>query len=239
MLEGSRDPGWIIDEPGSAAAACGIMSGSDWLPGRPGRPGDRSHCSAVPLDKKLPRAGSGKKEETNMKKIIALLVIAALMLTGAAFAKGTYLGTMTVVKCKSWVTLRERPSTSARTVARVPYGENVDAYYFNSRFTECYYRGLHGYILSDYLADGYYRDYQRYEPGDSTEQNADYDNFLGSMRVVNCKNWVTLRSSPNTRASTVTRIPLGEYVEAYKYNDRFVECYYKGMHGYVLKKYLR
>ena len=174
-----------------------------------------------------------------MKKLIALVMIAALMLTGAAFAKGTYLGTMTVVNCKDWVTLRESPSTSAATVTRVSYGENVDAYYYNGRFTECYYKGLHGYILSQYLDDGLYRDYQRYEFGDSTEQNTDYDNLLGTLRVVNCNSWVTLRSSPSTKASTVARIPLGAYVEAYKYNDQFYECYYNGMHGYVLKKYLR
>ena len=173
-----------------------------------------------------------------MKKIIALLMVAALMLTGAALAKGSYLGTMTVVNCENWVTLRETPSTSADAVTRVPYGESVDAYYYNGRFTECYYKGLHGYILSEYLADGLQRDYQRYTPGDSTEQNTDYDNLLGSMRIVNCDSWVTLRSKPSTSASAVTRIPLGEYVEAYKYNDRFSECYYRGMHGYVLNQYL-
>ena len=51
-----------------------------------------------------------------MKKLISLLIIAALMLTGAAFAKGAYLGTLTVVNCENWVTLREKPSTSAATV---------------------------------------------------------------------------------------------------------------------------
>lgn len=175
----------------------------------------------------------------NLKKMIALIMIAVLMLTGAAFAKGAYLGTMTVVNCDNWVTLREAPSTSADTVTRIPRGENVDAYYYNSQFTECYYYGLHGYILSDYLTDGLYRDYQRYDYGDSTEQNTDYDNFLGSMRVVNCDSWVTLRSSPSTSASAVTRIPKGEYVQAYKYNSQFYECYYNGLHGFILNKYLR
>ena len=173
-----------------------------------------------------------------MKKFIALLMIAVLMLTGAAFAKGAWQGTMTVVNCKNWVTLRKEPSTSAATVARVPLGENVDAYYYNSRFTECYYKGLHGYILSDYLAAGLYRDYQLYEEGDYTEQNTDYDNYMGSMRIINCKSWVTLRSSPDTKAAEVTRIPLGAYVEAYKYDENFAECYYNGMHGFVLNKYL-
>ena len=176
-----------------------------------------------------------------MKKIVALIMIAVLMLTGTAFAKskGSYLGSMTVVKCEKWVTLREKASTNADTVTRIPLGEKVEAYSYNSKFVECYYYGQHGYILKKYLSSGNTRDYQRYEPGDSKEQNADYDNFLGYKRVVRCKNWVSLRSSPSTKAATVTRIPLGEYVEAYKYNKQFAECYYNGMHGYVLNKYLK
>ena len=174
-----------------------------------------------------------------MKKFIALLMLVAILMTATAFAEGAYLGTMTVVNCKNWVTLREKASTTADAVTRIPWGENVDAYAYNSRFAECYYRGLHGYVLLNYLSDGIARDYQRYERGDSTEQNTDYDNFLGSKRIVNCKNWVTMRASASTKAATVTRIPLGEYVEAYKYNEKFAECYYNGMHGYVLNKYLK
>ena len=174
-----------------------------------------------------------------MKKFIALLMLVAILMTATAYAKGSYLGTMTVVNCKNWVTLREKASTKADSVARIPRGKNVDAYAYNGRFAECYYDGMHGYVLLDYLSDGYARDYQRYEYGDSTEQNTDYDNFLGSMRVVNCKNWVTLRASASTEATAVARIPLGEYVEAYKYNSKFAECYYDGMHGYVLTRYLK
>ena len=174
-----------------------------------------------------------------MKKFIALLMLVAILMTATAFAEGAYLGTKTVVNCKNWVTLREKASTTADAVTRIPWGKNVDAYAYNSRFAECYYRGLHGYVLLNYLSDGIARDYQRYERGDSTEQNTDYDNFLGSKRIVNCKNWVTMRASASTKAATVTRIPLGECVEAYKYNEKFAECYYNGMHGYVLNKYLK
>ena len=173
-----------------------------------------------------------------MKKFIALLMLVAILMTATAFARGAYLGTMTVVNCKNWVTLREKASTNADTVTRIPRGENVEAYSCNDRFVECYYFGLHGYVLKDYLSGSCARDYQRYEYGDSTEQNTDYDNYLGYMRVVNCKNWVTLRASASTKAATVTRIPVDERVEAYKYNQEFMECYYNGMHGYVLSKYL-
>ena len=89
-----------------------------------------------------------------MKKRIALLMALALLIVSigaGALASGTYLGTMTVVNCDSWVTLRAKPSTSAGTVSRVPKGAKVEAYYYNSQFAECYYLGLHGYILTAYL----------------------------------------------------------------------------------------
>ena len=174
-----------------------------------------------------------------MKKIIALLMLVTILMTATAFAKGAYLGTMTVVNCNKYVTLREDPSTHADAVARIPRGKNVDAYAYNGKFAECYYKGMHGYVLLSYLSDGYARDYQRYEYGDSLEQNTDYDNSLGYKRVVNCDSWVTLRASASTEAATVARIPRGARVEAYKYNGKFAECYYKGMHGYVLNKYLK
>ena len=174
-----------------------------------------------------------------MKKIIALLMLVTILMTSTALANGAYLGTMTVVNCKNWVTLREEASPKAHAVTRIPLGGNVDAYAYNGKFAECYYNGMHGYVLLDYLSDGYARDYQRYEYGDSLEQNTDYDNSLGYKRVVNCDSWVTLRASASTEAATVARIPRGARVEAYKYNGKFAECYYKGMHGYVLNKYLK
>ena len=86
-----------------------------------------------------------------MKKLIAMLMIAVLLLTGTALAKGTYLGTLTVVNCQSWVTLRSSPSTKASAVTRIPRGELVEAYKYDEQFAECYYNGMHGFVLKDYL----------------------------------------------------------------------------------------
>ena len=64
---------------------------------------------------------------------------------------GEHLGTRYVINCDNWVSLRAKPSTSAERVARVPKGAAVDAYTYNSTFTECDYNGAHGYILNEYL----------------------------------------------------------------------------------------
>ena len=86
-----------------------------------------------------------------MKKFIALLMLVAILMTTTAFAKGAYLGTMTVVNCKNWVTLRASASTKAATATRIPLGEYVEAYKYNEKFAECYYNGMHGYVLNKYL----------------------------------------------------------------------------------------
>ena len=160
-----------------------------------------------------------------MKKRIALLMALALVIVSigaGALASGEYLGTMTVVNCDSWVTLRSRPSTHADTVSRVPKGASVEVYACNSEFYECYYLGMHGYILTAYLSGG---------GGGGMD-------YLGTRYIVNCDEFVTLRARPSTSSAAITRVARGQKVEAYYYNGTFCYCRYKNMEGYILSKYL-
>ena len=161
-----------------------------------------------------------------MKKLSLICAILFLLtcLAPAALARGTYLGYATVVNCNEWVTLRSSPSTKASSVCKVPLSASVEAYYYNSEFSECYYLDLHGYILNSYLS--------------TSSGGWSRGEYMGVMEVAFCESWVTLRSSPSTSASTVTRVPLGDYVSAYYYNSEFAECYYSGLHGYILLRYL-
>jgi len=59
--------------------------------------------------------------------------------------------------------------------------------------------------------------------------------------VVNCREWITLRSYPSTEAESLDRIPLGEWVwinQGY-YHDGFYSAEYNGRHGYVLAAYIK
>ena len=171
------------------------------------------------------------------RKVLALALMVMLLasIAAPAFARGRGLGTKYVVNCDEWVTLREYPSTQAYAVTRVWRGEKVTAYAYNGEFTECEYNGLHGYILSYYLSSSKPRPVKNVDPDEFGYEEGDY---IGTMRVVNCREWVTLRSRPSTSASAVVHVPLGAKVEGYWYNSRFVECYYHGMHGYILADYL-
>lgn len=163
------------------------------------------------------------------RKVLALALMVTLLMTVAApaFARGSYLGTLRVVNCRDWVTLRSRPSTSAGTVDRVPLGARVEAYYYNSQFTECYYAGQHGYILSTYLSNG-----------SSQSSSSSSSSYLGKKYIVNCREFVTLRRYASTSAPTVTKVALGQVVDAYYYNGTFCRCFYNGQEGYILSQYL-
>ncbi len=66
------------------------------------------------------------------------------------------------------------------------------------------------------------------------------ESFLGTMRVVNCEEWVSLRAEPDTKSERLAQIPLGTNLEdCYRYSDEFVSCEYDGCYGYVLNKYLQ
>lgn len=85
-----------------------------------------------------------------MKKILILMIVAAMLLTSAAMAKVP--SEMKVVNCKEWVSLRAEPNSEAQRFAEVKLGETVRGFYASyGDFTQCEYEGAVGYILNDYL----------------------------------------------------------------------------------------
>lgn len=59
------------------------------------------------------------------------------------------------------------------------------------------------------------------------------------MEVVNCKEFVTLRAEPDTKAEALDRVPLGAVVRTLgEYDERFQRVLYGGQSGYVLSEYL-
>ena len=88
-----------------------------------------------------------------MKRLFLLSMI-VLLAAVPALAENTYLGTMMVDNCESWVSLRDGPGTGCRRLAKVPlYAIVTDAEQgpFTGDFTYCNYDGQYGYIMSKYL----------------------------------------------------------------------------------------
>lgn len=131
---------------------------------------------------------------------------------GAGAQEGSY---RKIVNCKSSVTLRAQPSTSANALDSVPLGAFVTAFERTGSFTRCFYDGMTGYILTEYLG------------------------APNTRHIINCKKYVTLRRSPSTSAPSEAQVPLGAEVEYLgEAKNGFSHCSYAGIEGFIITEYL-
>lgn len=137
-------------------------------------------------------------------------------------------GTLWVVNCEEWISLRSSANTSASRLAKIPLGASCE--YLGSAsngFYKVRYNGTTGYALSQYLSS----QTSSYSSGSSPSTT--------TLRVVNCEEWISLRSSASTSASRLDKIPLGatcEYLGSA--SNGFYKVRYNGTTGYALSQYL-
>lgn len=88
-----------------------------------------------------------------MKRLTALFLLLCMVLAALpTLAEEAYIGNMEVVNCSEWVSLRERPSTSARRLVKVSLGAIVShCRQVNDAWIYAEYDGYSGYILAEYL----------------------------------------------------------------------------------------
>ena len=153
-----------------------------------------------------------------MKKLTIILAVLICTFTATAFAYTT----LFVVNCRESITLRRDPSVYSPELAQIPLGQAVsylgDA---GNGFYKINYDGLIGYALSQYLSS------------QSPNNSARYGT------VVNCRQSITLRTSPSIHAEEIIQIPLGARVRflGNAAND-FYQVEYQGMTGYALRAYI-
>lgn len=142
--------------------------------------------------------------------------------------EAVYVGDMVVSNCDEWVSLRQYPDTDAARIAKVPLGALVTDCIIsseNSSFMSCYYNGIPGYILREYLTEA---KQESFEPV-----------YIGDMTVVNCDEWVSLRNAPSSSSPRIMKVPLGAAVtDCLIVSDEFVYCWYNGYSGYIMTQYL-
>lgn len=140
------------------------------------------------------------------------------------------ISTMFVVNCDEWISLRSTPSTSASRIATIPYGASVGYIEPASNgFYKISYNGKIGYALSQYLSN--------YQP--SAKAASAPQKTSTYYRVVNCHEWISLRSTPSTSAPKLAEIPLGATVQFISTaSNGFYKVSYNGQVGYALASYL-
>ena len=65
--------------------------------------------------------------------------------------------------------------------------------------------------------------------------------YIGAMKVVRCKEWVTLRAEPYKTSKALAKVPLGAIVyncSTIREKKSFVYAEYEGLQGYILVKFL-
>lgn len=159
-----------------------------------------------------------------MKKIAVIALIITMLLCTTALAETFY--SRQIAFCNEYVTLRAKPSGSAKAIKQVEVGEVVMAAPYNSEFSYCCYDGKFGYIKNQYLSSNI-------QPWSE-----------GTFYVTNCKEYISLRTMPMKDADVRVRIPVGARLDAVYYHDgaynpdSFVYVKYNGQCGFALWRYI-
>ena len=146
--------------------------------------------------------------------------------------KGVKLGDMQVTNCTDWVSMRSGPGSDYSQVLRVPLDAIViGCVQAGNGYVWCCYNEQMGYISAQYLKE--YEEWMEPNPG------YDFEDMMGNMKVVNCDDWVSMRSGPSTSSKRIARIPAGTVVyDCYPDENGFIWCNLGGLCGYISSDYL-
>lgn len=127
-----------------------------------------------------------------------------------------------VTGCKEWISLREKASTSADRLTKIPLGGMVQYTCIGAGedFAWVNYGGKGGYALEKYLT------LTPFEPGDR-------------LLVGNCESYITLRDEPWVSGKSLAKLPKGYRVTVlHESLNGFMCVEVDGTVGYVLGGYL-
>ena len=161
--------------------------------------------------------------------------------TAAATAAADYSRTMYVSHCAQSISLRESPTTEARAVKQIPFAAPVTVLETaDNGFYKVIYNGTTGYSLASYLINYQPDESERLDkPVGAVETTAVPGPTYRTMFCVNCREYITLRSVPDTKGADLAHIPLGASVSYVRTADNgFYEVIYNGKRGYALAQYL-
>ena len=138
----------------------------------------------------------------------------------------TVKATYYVVNAEQFITLRVAPNENANEIVKIPW--NAEVGYIgvaNSTFYKIKYNGYVGYAKSYYLS-----------PTPRSQSN----NITTYAKVVNAKEFITLRVNPNENAAEILKIPANATVTFLSdYGNGFYKVAYNGYEGYAKAYYLQ
>ena len=128
----------------------------------------------------------------------------------------------TIVNCHTSITLRKTPNITAEEVTQVPFGADVEyVRYARNGFCEINYGDYTGYVPVTFI------DEPREVP------------VRWTAEVVDCDEYITLRTLPSTTGEALDTVPLGAEVDFITLGENhFSLVKYDGLYGFVLDSYL-
>ena len=150
--------------------------------------------------------------------------------------------TATVTTPSGSLNLRNGPSSSARVITTIPYGDMMIVVSRGSTWCSVIYNGIAGFVMTKYLAfatqaQPVYSVTQAptatpqptYEPMYSTSTQAMVTTTGGSLN---------LRETPDQKGRVISTIPYGTWVTVTARGTSWCQITYNGMTGYVMSRYL-
>ena len=135
-------------------------------------------------------------------------------------------GALYYADCEEFITLRASPSTSAEALTTIPVGGQMTYISSAGDFAYVEYQGLRGYVLASYI-----------KPVSGADTLAAPGEWGGTW-LADCEEYITLRSSPDTEAAELARIPDGAELELLGWNGAFALVESGSGRGWVLSTYI-
>ena len=135
--------------------------------------------------------------------------------------------TATVIADSLW--LRESPSSSAKTLAKMYKGETITVLERGSTWCRVQYGKLTGYSMTEFLQFAG-------ESGGSDEP--DWDDIQGTATVVS-EGLLNLRASASPSATVIAEMPRGVVVTVLERGASWSKVSYNGMIGYAMNEFLQ
>ena len=129
--------------------------------------------------------------------------------------------------CNEFITLRQKPSTGADAICRIPVGGEMTKLADCGSFAYVEYQGKTGYVLRSYL-----------KPAEGGNPELGQSILESTLWEANCEEYINLRKSAGG-IDVVAKIPDKGVMTLLGWFGRYAKVQYQGRTGYVLSSYIK
>ena len=145
--------------------------------------------------------------------------------------------TATVTTPSGSLNLRNGPSSSAKVISTIPYGDMMVVISRGSKWCAVIYNGMAGYVMTKYLTFGTAQTQPAPTATPLPTQIPMYSTNTQAM-VTTTGSSLNLREAPDSQARVILEIPYGTWITVTARGTAWCQVRYNNIIGYVMTKYL-